>query len=153
VQGLILAETSYGTTTTIFERIGTLAAMGVFALMSQKQLIELSKNTYGILHASVKRFVQEEMSLYSIEQSKRVMTAVFNYSSKDKLERLHMRTLILVAAENRQTYAQGKTLSEQIGNATLVRVPDAHHLLNMDNPLYFNSALLQFLQNYHAAFD
>ena len=147
VRGLILAETSYGTTTTLLERIGTLAAKGMFALLSQKQLIEMSKSTYGMLHPSVRDFLQEEMALYSIGQSKRVMAAVFNYTSKDKLERLRMRTLILVAAENRQTYAQGKTLHEKILNSKLVRVSDAHHLLNMDNPHFFNSVLLQFLQN------
>lgn len=86
------------------------------------------------------------MAAYSHPLSVRVLETSFAFAGEAQLGKIAAPTLVLIAGENTQTHAQGEKLAELIPDARLLRVPDAHHLLNMDNPTFFNYAILDFLQ-------
>jgi 3-oxoadipate enol-lactonase len=145
IQKLILAETSYGTGNTLWERIQTAFAKPMFTMMNQKQLVNMSKKAYGALSDETKTYIENEMSMYDITQSRRVMSAVFKYTSKNNLHKIQNKTLILVGAHNRQTHNQAEIMNELIKNSQYVKIENAHHLLNMDNPSDFNNEVEKFL--------
>lgn len=145
VRSLILAETSYGTRNTLGERVSSWASEKMLYLMTQKQLVNMSARTYGKLNTDTRKYIEEEISVYSITQSRRVMAAALNYSSKERLANININTLILVGAENRQTHGQAHAMNQLIKNSELVSVPAAHHLLNMDNAAFFNDQVYKHL--------
>ena len=145
VRCLILAETSYGTSSTLPERLGTGLTKPLLHLLTQKQFIRLLKNTYGKRNEQIKHYIETEMSAYDVKQCRRIMAAAFRYVSKEKLADIKNRTLTLDAKSNQQTHSQGEEMHRLIENSKLLVIPGAHHLLNMDNPLAFNRAVEDFL--------
>jgi len=146
VQKLILAETSFGTKNSFWERIQTGFAKPFLYITPQGMLVNLSAKQYGSLNRHVGEFVRQEMNRYDHRISMRVMSAAFGYASKDKLKHIKSPTLILVAENNKQTHAQGKEMAKIIPNAKFGVIKRANHLLNMDNPDDFNREVVKFLR-------
>ncbi|HEY71614.1 MAG TPA: alpha/beta fold hydrolase, partial [Anaerolineae bacterium] len=146
VRKLVLAETALGTRNTLWERIQTSFAKVFLKLTSQETLVNLSARQYGSLNPHVGAFVRHEMERFDRRTSVRVMSAAFGFSGKSRLKDIVAPTLVLVAAENKQTHAQGRELAERIPHARLEILPRSHHLLNLDNPDAFNAAVLNFLR-------
>ena len=145
VRCLVLAETSYGTGSTRLEKLGTESAKLLMRLMTQKQFVRMSANTYGGLHESVKAYIGQAMSAYPMKQCVRVTEAAFRFDSETRLHEIQSRTLILIAEKNKQTHKQGMNMRRAIPNAELTVIPGAHHILNMDNPAAFNEAVGAFI--------
>jgi pimeloyl-ACP methyl ester carboxylesterase len=145
IRNLILAETSFGTRNSISEKMSSSLASLFMKLMTQKQLVNMSSSSYGKANPDTKEYIRQEMSLYSIKQSCRVMSAALNYSSKARLENLQIKTLILVGELNKQTHKQASMMNKVIKHSKLISIPNAHHILNMDNPDYFNKVVYDFL--------
>jgi len=146
VEKLILAETSYGTKNTLWERIQTSFAKPFLQITPQKMLVDLSVKRYGSLNPKVGDYVRQEMSRYDHKTSMRVMNAAFDYASRDKLKDIKSPTLVLVGEDNKQTHAQGKEMAHRIPNARFGVIEAANHLLNMDNPNDFNKEVVEFLR-------
>lgn len=145
INNLILAETSYGTKDTINNKIGSAFASLYLKLITQEKLIKLSANNYGKYNKKTKDFLLNEMSKYTIYQSRKIMSAPLNYSSFDYLNQIKMRTLLIVGKYNKQTHTQAKIMKTLIPNSEFKSIPEAHHLVNIDNPNAFNEALKTFL--------
>ena len=144
---LVLAETAFGTRNSFAERLQTAVARPFLKLTPQRTLVALSAKRYGSLNQEVASFIEREMSAYDHRTSFRVMSAAFGYAGKAALADIEAPTLVLMAGENKQTHIQGEQLARLIPDAGLVIVPHAHHLLNVDNPEFFNRAILSFLQS------
>lgn len=147
VDKLVLTETAFGTRNSFLERILTGTAFPLLRLSPQRILIAASVRRYGSLNHEVAEFVEREMRAYNHHISARVMSAAFGFAGKAALVDIKAPTLVLVASENKQTHVQGRQLARLIPDARLVIVPQAHHLLNLDNPEVFNDVVLNFLQS------
>ena len=135
---LVLAETSYGTGDTLINRTGSALAAAYLRITSQEQLVRLSVKTYGKNSPRTMEYIQSEMKRYDISQSRRVMAAALNYSSADRLHEIRCPVLIMAAEQNRQTVKQAGLMNSLIVGSEKVIVPGANHMLNMDNPDFFN---------------
>lgn len=144
--GLILAETTYGTKSSLFEKLGTFMANLFMRMISQKQLISMSAKNYGKCSKETEEYIREVMSTYTIEESKKVMGAATTYSSLLELVKLKINTLILVGACNRQTHKQAQKLNKKIKNSKYVSLSNAHHILCLDNPDEFNKEVFEFIK-------
>ena len=144
---LVLAETAFGTRNSFAERLQTAVARPFLKLTPQRALVTLSAKRYGSLNQEVASFIEREMNAYDHRTSVRVMSAAFGYAGRAALADIEAPTLVLVAGENKQTHVQGEQLARLVPNARLVVMPRAHHLLNLDNPEFFNRAVLNFLQS------
>ena len=147
VDKLVLAETAFGTRNSFLERILTAIARPLLRLSPQQFLIAASARRYGSLNHEVAEFIEREMRAYDHHTSVRVMSAAFGFAGKAALANIKAPTLILVASDNKQTHVQGRQLARLLPDARLVIVPQAHHLLNLDNPEVFNDVVLNFLQS------
>jgi len=144
VLSLILAETSLGTRTSWLENMMSSLSLFSFNFITQKQLVKLSVSAYGH-HPASRKFLQEEMSKFSMSETKKIMSAALNYSSRDRLSQVRVPTLILVGAKNRQTHRQAQIMQTLIADSRLQLVPDAYHLLQVDQPGVFNQLVEEFL--------
>lgn len=147
IRQLVLAETSFGTRNTVWERLQTALARPFLRLIPQRLLVELSARQYGARSPETARFIRREMTRYDHRTSVRVMNAAFRFAGKNQLRRIQASSLVLVAAENRQTHSQGRQMTQLIPEARLEIIPRAHHLLNLDNPEVFNHKVLAFLDD------
>ncbi|HPJ03537.1 MAG TPA: alpha/beta fold hydrolase [Candidatus Limiplasma sp.] len=145
VRGLILAESSFGTASSLAERLGTASTRMMLRLMTQKQLVRLSATSYGKLHPAVKAYIEAAMGAYDIQTSRAVMGAALEYSSRDGLGDIRCPVLILAAACNRQTHRQARQFTKLIHGAEMEMIPNALHLLNLDQPAAFNETVARFL--------
>ena len=150
VKSLILAETSYGTKTNITDKAASILAEVFMKAISQKQLINMSCKQYGIINLFTKEYIRKEMSNFNSNNSRRIMRAALQYSSLDKLSKITNETLVLVSEFNKQTQAQARRMNLEIKNSKLIQVPASHHILNMDNPNFFNKEIYRFIKNVDA---
>lgn len=89
--------------------------------------------------------MRHEMARYNRATMLRVIQAALAFDGQHQLPRIDVPTLILLAAENCRTHAQGRQMAQLIPRAHLEIIPRAHHLLNLDNPEAFNRSVLAFL--------
>lgn len=68
------------------------------------------------------------------------------FSLKDKLNTLHVPTLIMVGDEDEACLEPSIFLKRQLPSAGLVTFPQSGHTLNLEDPAAFNDTLLKFLQ-------
>jgi 3-oxoadipate enol-lactonase len=150
---LVLAETAYGTRNTVWERLQTRIARPLLWLTPQRTLVQLSVRQYGMRSPETAQFIRQEMARYTHATSVRVMSAAFRFAGKEHLRSITAPTLVLVAEDNRQTHAQGRQMAQRIPDARFAVIPQAHHLLNLDNPTAFNRQVRAFLSNGHPDTD
>jgi len=73
--------------------------------------------------------------------------AIRNVNYLDQLFRIYTPTLIIVGEEDPGTpVAASEAMHERIPNSSLVILPSAAHLSNVEQPEAFNNALIEFLQ-------
>jgi len=142
---LILAETAFGTQHTFWECLQTLLGRPFLRVTPPRMLVKLSVQRYGTNHSYVAQFIRQEMSQYDRATTVRVMNTAFSFAGSTQLQRIAAPTLVLIAEHNTQTHAQGYYMARRIPNAQMKIIPDAHHLLNLDNPEAFNRVVIRFL--------
>lgn len=145
VKKLVLAESAFGTKNSIWERAQTAFALIFLKLMSARAITNLTAKQYGSLNKNVRDYLAAEMGTFSHDEIMRIMGAAFGFAGRSQLENIKAPTLILVGQNNKQTHAQGRIMAQSIPTATIEIIPDASHMLNMDNPEAFNQALSTFL--------
>jgi 3-oxoadipate enol-lactonase len=83
----------------------------------------------------------------SVEGFQRQCDAVLAHHTRDRLSRITAPTHVIVGSEDILTPARySQELAEAIPGARLTIIPEAAHVLTMENPEAFNRAMLEFLQ-------
>lgn len=146
VQGLIVMETSLGTSTTMVERLGTLLARGLLRLVSPATLSRLTVADYGRHSPRTKEYLRLTTGRLGAEKIRSVMNAVFAFDIRGSLASILQPTLILVGERNRRTHAQARQLQEGLRQSTLVTIVRAGHLPMLDNPSQTASVVGDYLR-------
>jgi 3-oxoadipate enol-lactonase len=146
IAGVILADTSYGTGTTLADRLGTQIARWMMAA-TPRLVIDSSARLYGKHNPATRAYLEQVMRqhLNGKANAVRITEAAFAWNAQADLPRIGAPTLVLVGGENRQTHAQGREMARLIPNAAFASIQGAGHLLNMDQPEAFNQAVGGFL--------
>jgi pimeloyl-ACP methyl ester carboxylesterase len=63
------------------------------------------------------------------------------------LRTLHQPALVIVGTDDRMSLAPSRALAAALPTATLVEVPGAGHVVNLQKPAEFNAALIDFLED------
>ncbi len=67
--------------------------------------------------------------------------------SSELLAQIQVPTLVVVGEQDKvSTIDEMRTIHESIANSSLVTIPDAGHLSNIEKPAAFNAALVEFLR-------
>ncbi|MBZ0202396.1 MAG: alpha/beta hydrolase [Ignavibacteria bacterium] len=78
-----------------------------------------------------------------------LMTLAARADTTEFLERLDLRTLVMVGKEDKLTPAEfSKIIYGKTKNSDFKLISNAGHLSNMENPEEFNAAILEFLKGY-----
>jgi 3-oxoadipate enol-lactonase len=74
--------------------------------------------------------------------------AIRRLNTLDRLSTIKLPTLIMVGEDDSGTpVAASEAMHKKISNSTLVILPSARHLSNVEQPEFFNTNLLTFLKN------
>ena len=83
----------------------------------------------------------------SVAGFQRQCDAILTHDTRDRLSRITAPTHVIVGTEDILTPARhSRALAQQIAGATLTEIPEAGHVVMMENADAFNRALLEFLQ-------
>lgn len=147
VRALILADTSYGTSTTPLEALGSRLARWSFALLSVAYLARLTAQVHGRRRPAVGPYLEQELRQHAAAKANylNIWDAVFAFDSRARLASIACPTLILAGADNRQVHAQARRMQQTIPGAALTLLPNAGHMLHWDNTAGFNLIVERFL--------
>ncbi len=146
VRSLVLAETSYSTSSTPLEALTVAVAKLAFRLTSVGYFARLSARVQGKHTPEVGPYLELEIGRHAADKSNylNIWRAVFAADSRAQLEQIACPTLVLVGEHYRQTHAQARKMTALIPNAHLVTLPKAGHMLTWDNPEAFNETVVRF---------
>lgn len=146
IRCLILAETSYGTSSTWWEALQTVMARWTFRLMSVKDMARLSAQQTGKWNPEVGPYLEREMIRHANNKTNylNIWEAVLTFDSRTRIQHITCPTLILIGEHYRQTHTQAHKMQQRIPNAKLIVVPNAGHMINWDNTAFFNQVVLAF---------
>jgi len=97
---------------------------------------------------SFRRLYESMCALHKESYIKSIEASVMSDAQKD-LGSIRVPTHIIVGAEDRLTPPEvARELAEEIPGAELTIVPDAGHLVNIEQPAAFNRAALDFLRRH-----
>jgi 3-oxoadipate enol-lactonase len=146
VQGLILIETSWGTSTTPGERLGTILARGLLRVISPATLARMAAADYGRHSPSTKAYVASTASRLGSTKIRAIMNAVFAFDIRDSLASITQPTLVIVGERNKRTHAQARKLEQALPRASVVTITDAGHLPMLDQPEQTAAVIAGFLR-------
>jgi 3-oxoadipate enol-lactonase len=91
--------------------------------------------------------VREQFLATPVEGFIGCIEAIRRLNYLDQLEKIKIPTLIIVGEDDPGTpLSDSQAIHERIADSKLVIVPSAQHLSNVEQPEFFNTALLQFLK-------
>lgn len=148
VRGLILADTSYGTRSMWLEALLTDLTRPLFYMAGIRWQAQFYARAMSRHSPAVRTYVEQEIGAHAANpvNYQAIWDAVIAFDSKAELPRIACPALVLVGERNTQTHPQGRNMARLIPDARLVTVPGAGHMLNWDNPAFFNNTLLSFLR-------
>lgn len=95
---------------------------------------------------AVRAKLQASLSALRVEPYKQALHAIVTTDFRSVLPRISVPTLVIVGEEDQVTPPQASEfLANSIAGASLVKIPDAGHLINLERPEAFNAALTAFL--------
>lgn len=149
VTRLVLAGTSAKPLDTLFRRVFA-AVLGFFVKHAFTLVAYLAtRRAFYRADRRMKRAAFERARRTSSTTAHRLLTEIARLDLRAELPKITQRTLVIVGEKDRTTPVRmSRLLAERIENAELHVIPEAKHVVMMDQPERFNAALEAFL---HAA--
>ena len=151
VRALVLADTAFGISSTLWEGAQTWMARATFKVLSIKRIAQLSAAQLGARRPDVGPFIKAEMMQFARDKAHfhEILRAVTAFDSTPWLHEISCPTLSIVADTNQATRRQAVKMLDMIPSCKLEIIPHAGHMLHWDNPHAFNHALEAFLRAPH----
>lgn len=151
-QSLTLAETSYGPRTGRLDALLTDLTRPLLTWVPVRAQAELFARALSRRTPALVPELRREVAAFAgrEEDYRSVWHAVTHFSARSRLGQVQVPTLVLVGADNPRTHAQARTLAHRIGHAESRVLPQAGHLLHLDQPARFSEALADFWQRHPA---
>ncbi|GGB85173.1 hypothetical protein GCM10008019_46380 [Deinococcus soli (ex Cha et al. 2016)] len=148
VHTLVLAETSYGTSSNRLEAFMTRWTRPMFSMFSVRWQAGLFARSLAKRNPRLQRYINREVLDYVQDSSTylAIWDAVIAFDFASSLSKLQVPSLVIAGAQNKKTHAQARTFVQALPDAELIMIPEAGHLVNLDQPDAFNSALIAFFQ-------
>ncbi len=149
VSQLILAESSYGVSTTPWEAAAVAAGNMVTSLISPTDQIKLIAALFGALNPEVAPYIQAqgEQQLKDPVNFQKIYRASQEFNSRWRLHQINCPTLILLGQYPQAPWIHFHSYEMfwWIKQAQLKYILGAGHVLHWDNPVAFNQTVTQFL--------
>jgi pimeloyl-ACP methyl ester carboxylesterase len=126
----------------------TVALKWMLRTLPVAQLARMMLRGLGAFNPDIQPYLETELQQHFQDRtnSLKIWDAAIEFNSSSRLSAITCPTLILTSAHFLYTYTQALDMCRRIANAEVVMIPRSGHLLNLDNPEAFNSALEGFLE-------
>jgi pimeloyl-ACP methyl ester carboxylesterase len=150
VRGLILAETMYGLSSTLWDAAaGVMMNVWLPQMLGVNNYLELISNFFGMYTPGGVSYIRQELQRHLDDEKNQqnILRASLNFDSRWRLHQIDCPTLLLVGQyphipailwHNWEMYWR-------INQANLTFIPNAGHMLYWDNPAAFNEAVQEFV--------
>lgn len=147
IRGVVLADTTYSTQSTLYEGVQTLLARAMFQVLSVEHVAKMSARQLGAIRPDVGPMIYTEMMTHAGDRAHflAMWRAVFDFDSRAWLSLIECPVLLLLAAENKATRAQRAGFVKALHDVEVVEIPHSGHMLGWDNPEAFNLAVERFV--------
>jgi pimeloyl-ACP methyl ester carboxylesterase len=149
VSHLILAESSYGVSTTPWEAAMVSATDMAMAMISPAQQVKLVAALFGSFNPEIVTYVESQgaQQLKNPANFQKIYQASLDFNSRWRLHRLTCPTLILLGQYFQVPWIHFHSYEMlwSIKQSKLRYIPQAGHVLHWDNPAAFNQTMAGFL--------
>jgi pimeloyl-ACP methyl ester carboxylesterase len=149
VSKLILAESTYGVSTTPWEAVMVSATDMMMGMISPADQVKLVAALFGAFTPQINAYIQTQgaQQLKNPANFQKIYKASLDFNSRWRLHRLTCPTLILLGQYFQVPWIHWHAYEMlwSIKPAKLRYIPNAGHALNWDNPTTFNQTVARFL--------
>ena len=132
IKGLILIETSYGPFPPAMRRIAGVLSKAALRL-APWSVMRSSVLKYHGQHSKLARsYLSEALPLEEPDRWRSVVAQALLFDGRETLSAISTPTLIITGALNTATQGQARRMARSIPDASLVEVPQAGHMVNLD---------------------
>lgn len=146
VEKLILIGTPFTNKFNLYEKIAVPINRFSSRFISIKTSSKLQAKMLSKFNPSNYDYIMEAFSMLSHDNWVRVWDTVTRMESRDDLDKVLCPTLLLIGDHDNLTNYQQPYLQENIANAQLKTISNAHHGSNMDNPYEVNQYIADFIK-------
>ncbi|WP_435156620.1 alpha/beta fold hydrolase [Haladaptatus sp. DFWS20] len=104
-------------------------------------------NHWISLDRATREYVLEDADRISANEFVKIFDAMYNCGLRDDASISCPALVITSDHENREVRRQNDQIAENIRQCSRIEIPDAGHLVNMDNPEAFNAAVEAFISD------
>ena len=147
VEALVLVDTSYGIATNWWDSLMSGIAHWYMSVTKPPALVRTFANEQGKHNDVTRAYLYSAMERYLTdkEQMMAIWHAVETFSSVERLADILAPTLVVSPTLSAQAAGLARRMEYTIPRARRVIIPDAGHMVMMDNPAGFNRVLREFL--------
>jgi 3-oxoadipate enol-lactonase len=150
LQSLVLCDTSSiipkEGQPAVQERIDTAKSRGMEAL-AEPTLERWFTPSYISKNPASLEIIRKQLLATSVNGYIHCSDALRRLNYRDRLQGIRLPTLIMVGEEDPGTpVASAQVIQERIRDSKLVIIPSARHLSNVEQPKFFNEALMEFFR-------
>ncbi len=141
IRRLVLVDTAISTHRTILTRAFSALTRALVDRLPRRGLIRFASARQ---QAAARAKLEDGLRRMKRAALSDAVRAATTYDGADRLPRITAPTLVIVGRDNRITHAQGREMARTIAQARFLILPGGH-LLNIDDPDSFHSAVAEFL--------
>ncbi|MFN0095206.1 MAG: alpha/beta fold hydrolase [Dehalococcoidia bacterium] len=112
---------------------------------SEQRAVNFETKGLTAMGSSPEVKISVHRSAQGLANAARGMLKQFDARAIESLEHIHVPALVLVGENDTPFLNASDYMAKKIPGAVFVKVPDAGHAANIDNPDYFNRAVAEFL--------
>jgi len=148
IHAIVLADTTYSTSSTLIESAQTLLARAAFRVLTVGRVGKISADQLSTRRPDLGPYLRAEMARFKWRRKHfhAIWRAVFAFDSRGWLDRVTCPVLVLIAADNNATRRQVSGFCDALQDARWSLVPRSGHMLGWDNPDDFNHRVIEFLE-------
>lgn len=146
---LILVDTAASSALTWGDKLEKLvfpkgAVKWLIRRLSPERYADFSLWFFKEMNPEVKDYIRREQLSFKREELLNVTDAIYAFELLD-LSKIMVPTLIIVGEQERKSvFTHAKKMNELIRTSSLVKIPNAMHMSNLENPEQFNQIVFQF---------
>ncbi|WP_054708252.1 alpha/beta hydrolase [Bacillus sp. JCM 19041] len=152
-RSLILIGTPYTNTYNRFEKIVVPINRFSSKFIPMSMLARMQAKTLSKFNADNEHYIKDAVSAISLSRWIRLWNAISRMESGDHLHKVNCQTLLLQGDHDTMIERQQEDLSKKIKHSRLVKIKNAHHATNLDNPKQVNAEIIKHITSINLPLD
>ena len=112
----------------------------------KRQFVNLFFCFFKGMNPEAKDFFRNAMLEFKEEEFLKLFDCFYDFDLTAELSKITVPTLIIVGEREKLGFPQAEKMHELIEHSNIVKIPDAFHITNLENPELFNRAVEEFFK-------